>query len=221
MQRGQATPLTFEIVGLVGDVRHDGLDKEPRAEYFRPYAQIPNGSIIFVARTNVDPMNLLPTLKARIWEVNSTQPIYAVSVMADSIDASLKSRRFSLWLFSAFAALALALALVGIYGVMSYSTSQRTHEIGVRMALGAASHDIIKLVMKQGMRLTMAGVAIGLLVSVLFTRLMSGLLYGVSVTDPLTFIAVSLLLAGVALLACYAPARRATKVDPMVALRRD
>jgi putative ABC transport system permease protein len=221
MQRGQAAPAAFEIVGVVGDVRHDGLDKEPRAEYFRPHAQAPNGSIILVARTNVDPMNLLPTLKARIWEVNATQPIYAVSVMADAIDASLKSRRFSLWLLSAFAVLALALAIVGIYGVMSYSTSQRTHEIGVRMALGAASHDIIKLVMKQGMRLTMAGVATGLLVSLLFTRLMSGLLYGVSATDPLTLIAVSLVLGGVALLACYAPARRATKVDPMVALRRD
>ncbi|HKQ77457.1 MAG TPA: ABC transporter permease [Blastocatellia bacterium] len=219
--RGQPTPLTFEIVGVVGDVRHDGLDREPRAEYFRPYAQIPNGSIIFVVRTDVEPTNLLQALKARIWEVNATQPIYAVSVMADSIDASLKSRRFSLWLFIAFAALALALAIVGIYGVMSYSTSQRTHEIGVRMALGAASHDIIKLVMKQGMRLTMAGVAIGLLVSILFTRLMRGLLYGVSATDPLTLVVVSLLLTGVALLSCYAPARRATKVDPMVALRRD
>ncbi|MGH9935235.1 MAG: FtsX-like permease family protein, partial [Blastocatellia bacterium] len=218
-QRGQVAPAPSEIIGVVGAVRHEGLDKEPRSEYFRPHAQAPNGSIIFVARTNVDPMNLLPTLKARIWEINATQPIYAVSVMADSIDASLKSRRFSLWLLTAFAALALSLAIVGIYGVMSYSTSQRTHEIGVRMALGAASNDIIKLVLRQGMRLTLTGVGAGLVVSFALTRLMRGLLYGVNATDPLTFIAVSLLLAGVALLACYAPARRATKVDPMVALR--
>ncbi|MGH9751806.1 MAG: ABC transporter permease [Blastocatellia bacterium] len=220
-QRGQAAPIAFEIVGVVGAVRHEGLDKEPRSEFFQPYPQSPSGSIIFVARTNVDPANLLLTLKARIWEVNATQPIYAASVMADSIDASLKSRRFSLWLLCAFATLALALALVGIYGVMSYATSQRTHEIGVRMALGAASNDIIKLVLRQGMRLTLTGVGAGLLASLALTRLMSGLLYGVNPTDPLTFIAVSLLLAGVALLACYAPARRATKVDPMVALRRD
>jgi len=221
MQRGRATPLTFEIVGVVGDVRSEGLDKEPRPEYFRPYAQIPSSAITFVVRTDVDPANLLPTLKTRIWEVNATQPIYTVSVMADSIDASLKPRRFSLWLLSAFAALALALAVVGIYGVMSYATSQRTYEIGVRMALGAASNDILKLVLRQGMGLTLTGVGVGLLVSFALTRLMRGLLYGVGATDPLTFIVVSLLLAGVALLACYAPARRATKVDPMVALRRE
>ncbi|MCG3160995.1 MAG: Macrolide export ATP-binding/permease protein MacB [Acidobacteria bacterium] len=218
-QRGQTAPLVSEIIGVVGDVRYEGLDKEPRAEYFRPFAQMPNGSIIFVARTNVDPMNLLPALKARVWEVNATQPIYATSVLSDSIDASLKSRRFSLWLLSSFALLALALAVVGIYGVMSYATLQRTHEIGVRMALGAASNDIIKLVLRQGMRLTMTGVGAGLLASFALTRLMSGLLYGVGATDPLTFVVVPLLLAGVALIACYVPARRATKVDPMVALR--
>jgi len=220
-QRGQAAPMPVEIIGVVGDVRHEGLDKEPRAEYFQPYAQAPNGSIIFAVRTKVDPMSLLPSLKARIWEVNATQPIYATSVMADSIDASLKSRRFSLWLLCAFAALALALAIVGIYGVMSYATTQRTHEIGVRMALGAASRDIIRLVLRQGMRLTVIGVGIGLAASFVLTRLMSRLLYGVSATDPFTFVAAPLLLAGIALLACYAPARRATKVDPMIALRRE
>jgi predicted permease len=221
LQRGQTAPLTFEIVGAVGDVRHEGLDKEPRPEYFRPYAQIPNGSIIFAVRTNVDPMNLLPALKARIWEVNATQPIYAVSVMDEAIDASLKSRRFSLWLLCAFASLALALAMVGIYGVMSYATTQRTHEIGVRMALGAAANDIIRLVLRQGMQLTIIGVGIGLASSFVLTRLMSRLLYGVSATDPLTFAAAPLLLAGVALLACWIPARRAAMVDPMIALRRE
>jgi putative ABC transport system permease protein len=220
-QRGQAAPTPVEIIGVVGDVRHESLDKEPRPEYFQPHAQAPNGSIIFAVRTNVDPMSLLPTLKARIWEVNATQPIYAVSVMADAIDASLKSRRFSLWLLCAFASLALALAMVGIYGVMSYATTQRTHEIGVRMALGAAANDILKLVLRQGMRLTIIGVGIGLASSFALTRLMSRLLYGVSATDPLTFVAAPLLLAGIALLACYVPARRATKVDPMIALRRE
>jgi putative ABC transport system permease protein len=220
-RRGQAAAPVFEIIGVVGAVRHEALDKEPRPEFFQPHAQSPDGSIIFVARTNADPISLLPALKARIWEVNGAQPIYAASVMADSIDASLKSRRFSLWLLSSFAVLALALAVVGIYGVMSYTTSQRAHEIGVRMALGAASNDIVKLVLRQGMRLILTGVGAGLLASLALTRLMSGLLYGVSATDPLTFAAVSLALVGVALLACYAPARRATKVDPMVALRSE
>ncbi len=218
-QRGNAPPQPQEIVGVVSDVRHDGLDKEPRAEYFRPYSQASIGSIIFTARTAADPASLIPTLKARVWEVNPTQPIYAVETLDNLVFESLRARRFSLLLLSTFAALALALAIVGIYGVMSFATAQRTHEIGVRMALGAHRGNILRLILWQGTQLTLLGVGIGLVLAFALTRLMETLLFGVGAADPLTFAGVSLLLAAIALLACYVPARRATKVDPMVALR--
>ncbi len=217
--RGQPSPTTLEIIGVVGDVRHDGLDKEPRPEFFRPYTQSPSGSIIFVVRTSADPLTLVPTLKARIWEVNPTQPFYSIATLDSLISDSLKARRFSLILLGSFAVLALALAMVGIYGVMSFTTAQRTHEIGIRMALGAQAGSVLKLVVGQGMKLTLIGVAVGLLASLALTRLMKSLLFGVSATDPLTFVMIALLLAGVSLVACYLPARRAMKVDPMVALR--
>ena len=218
-QRGNAPPQPLEIVGVVSDVRHDGLDKEVRAEHFRPFTQIPTGSLIFAVRTAADPVSLIPTLKARLWEVNPTQSIYAVETLDNLVFESLRARRFSLLLLSTFAALALALAIVGIYGVMSFATAQRTHEIGVRMALGAHRSDILRLILRQGMRLTLLGVGIGLALAFALTRLMETLLFGVSAADPPTFASVSLLLAAIALLACYIPARRATKVDPMVALR--
>jgi putative ABC transport system permease protein len=217
--RAGSQPKPLEIIGVVGDVRHDGLDKEPRPEFFRPYTQSPSGSIIFVVRTAVDPANIVPTLKSRIWEVNAAQPFYAVSTVDSLISDSLKARRFSLVLLGLFAVLALVLALVGIYGVMNFTMSQRTHEIGVRVALGAQTGDVLKLVIGQGMKLVFLGVTVGLLGALALTRLMNSLLFGVSATDPLTFGAIAALLIVVALLACYVPARRATRVDPMVALR--
>jgi putative ABC transport system permease protein len=208
-----------EIVGVVGDLRHEALDQEPRPEYFRSYDQYLIGSIIFTVRTSSAPATLIPTLKARFWEVNPSQPIYQVSVLENLITDSLNARRFSLLLLGSLAALALVLALVGIYGVMSLATRQRTHEIGVRMALGAKGSDVLKLVMSHGLKLAAFGVGLGLAGAFAMTRLLRTLLYEVSATDPVTFLQVALLLTLAAVAACYIPARRATRVDPMIALR--
>jgi len=210
---------TFEVAGVVTDQRQDGLDKTPREEFFIPYAQSPSGSTIFVVRTKGDPNALLQSLKARIWESNSTQPFYAVTTMDQLVSNSLKARRFNLMLLGVLAVLALTLASVGIYGVISFTTGQRTHEIGVRMALGAQARDILKLVVGKGMALTLLGIAIGAVASLAVMRSLSSLLFNVSPTDPITFGFIALLLASVALLACFFPARRATKVDPLIALR--
>ena len=210
---------TLEIVGVVGDLRHLALDKEPRPEFFRPHTQSPSGSIIFVARATGDPSSLIPAIKTRLLEINRTQPFYHVSTMEQLLSDSLKARRFSLTLLGSFAVLALVLAVTGIYGVMSFTTGQRTHEIGVRMALGAREADVLRLIIGQGIRLALIGVALGLVVSFVAARLLTGLLYGVSASDPLTFAGVAVLLAAVAFVASYIPARRATKVDPMIALR--
>ncbi len=209
----------FEVVGVVSDQRQDGLEKNPRQEFFIPYAQFPSGSTIFVVRTKGDPDALLQSLKARIWESNKTQPFYAVTTMDQLVRDSMKARRFNLFLLGALAAVALALASVGIYGVMSFTTSQRTHEIGVRMALGAQATDIVKLVVGHGMLLTVVGLGVGLMASFALTRFLASLLFNVSPTDPFTFAFITVLLAGVALVACYLPARRATRIDPLTALR--
>ncbi len=211
------TPL--EIIGVVTDQRQDGPEKAPRPEFFVPYSQSPTGSLIFVARTKDDPQVLVQALKATIWESNNSQPFYAVTTMDKLMSDSLKARRFNLALLGAFAVLALALAVVGIYGVMSFSTGQRIREIGLRMALGAQTKDIMKLIVGQGLRLTLIGVGAGLLLALGLTRLLSSLLHEVGPTDPVTYVLIALLLTSVALLACYIPARRATKVDPLVALR--
>ncbi|HEX8144504.1 MAG TPA: ABC transporter permease [Pyrinomonadaceae bacterium] len=210
---------TREIVGVIGDVRHTGLDSDPRPELFLPHLQEPYGSMTYVVRTSVDPLTLLPAVKKEIWTVNKSQPFSSIATMEQLISRSLAERRFSLLFLTTFASIALALAGVGIYGLISFNTTQRTHEIGVRMALGAGRLDIFKLVVGQGMALTLLGVVVGLAAAFALTRYLSSLLYGVSATDPLTFVVVSALLTLVALAACYIPARRATKVDPMVALR--
>jgi putative ABC transport system permease protein len=220
--RGEGqSATTLEVVGVVGDLRHEGLDKEPRPEFFRPHAQSPSGSIIFVVRTSGDPAGLIPALKARLWEINRTQPFYYVSTVEKLLSDSLKARRFSLTLLALFAALALVLAVTGIYGVMSFTAGRRRHEIGVRMALGAARSDVLKLVIGQGMKLALVGVAVGSIAAFALTRVMSSLLYGVGASDPATFAGIALLLTIVALAACYVPARRAARVDPLVALRHE
>jgi putative ABC transport system permease protein len=216
---GGDRPLTFEVVGVVGDVRRYGLEREPRPEFYRPYSQNPHGSLIFVVRTAGDPAALLPSLKARIWEINRSQPFYSVATMEQLMSDSLAPRRFSLLLLGAFAVLALLLAVVGVYGVTSFFAAQRTREIGIRLALGARRGDVLRLVVGHGMRLTLPGVGLGLMGSLVLTRWMAGLLYGVTPTDPLTFAGVSALLVVAALLGCLVPARRATRVDPVVALR--
>jgi putative ABC transport system permease protein len=211
--------MTCEIVGVVGDVRPRGLDSEPQPEIYLPYAQDPFGSVTWLVRTAGDPMSLLPAVKEKIREVNPTQTFASTATLEQLLDRSTSARRFNLFLLGSFAALAMLLAGVGLYGLISYTTAQRTHEIGIRMALGAQSSDVLRLVIGQGMKLALAGIAIGLAASWGLTRLMASLLFGVTPTDPLTFAGVSLLLLCVALVACWVPARRATKVDPLTALR--
>jgi putative ABC transport system permease protein len=212
-------PVVREIVGVVGDTRHTGLDSDPRTEIFLPHAQEPYGSMTYVVRTANDPTTMLQAIKGEVWAVNKNLPFASIYTVDDLVSRSLGERRFNLLLLGAFAVIALTLASVGIYGLISFSISRRTHEIGVRMALGAARRDIMKLVLREGLMLTAVGVALGFAASIALTRLLASLLYGVSATDPLTFIAIPVILAGVALVACFVPARRATRVDPMVALR--
>jgi putative ABC transport system permease protein len=211
--------MNCEIVGVVGDVRPRGLESEPQPEIYLPYAQDPFGSVTWLVRTAGDPLRLLPAAKEKIREVNPTQTFASTATLEQLLDRSTGARRFSLFLLGSFAALALLLAGVGLYGLISYMTTQRTHEFGIRMALGARGGDVLRLVIGQGMRLAISGVSLGLVAALGLTRLMASLLFGVSATDPLTFAGVSLLLLSVALLACFVPAWRATKIDPMMALR--
>jgi putative ABC transport system permease protein len=217
--RSEPGPVTLEIAGIVSDLRQDGLDKNPRPEFFRPHAQAPSGSLIYVIRTRSDAAALIPALRASIWKTSPGQPFYSVTTMDRLVSDSLKARRFNVALLGAFAGLALMLALTGVYGVMSFVMRQRTHEIGVRVALGAKARDIATLVLKHGFRLAIIGTVIGALAAFALTRLMSALLFGVTATDPATFAAVAVLIPVIALIACYIPARRAMKVDPLVALR--
>jgi putative ABC transport system permease protein len=207
------------IVGIVGDVRHYDLDKQPNAELYFPYQQQPKPSMSLVVRTASDPLKIIAAVRNEVQAIDREQPVYNVVTMESRLTESIASRRLSVMLLGIFAVLALVLASVGIYGVVSYSVTQRTHEIGVRMALGAQARDVLRLVVGQGMLIALIGVAVGLTGAFALTRLMSSLLYGVSATDPLTFVVISLTLSLVALVACYLPARRAMKVDPMVALR--
>ena len=210
---------TAEIIGIVGDVRHRGLDSEPRPEFFLPLLQSPYGSMTYVIRAAGAPLPLLPGVKQEIWAVNKNLPFSSVATMEDLLSRSTDERRFNLLLLGTFAAIALVLAGIGIYGLISFSTRQRKHEIGVRLALGASRSGILRMVIGEGMVLTLLGVAVGLLGAATLTRFIQTLLFDVQTIDPLTFGAVPALLVAVALIASYVPARRATKVDPLVALR--
>ncbi|MEK6279148.1 MAG: ABC transporter permease [Acidobacteriota bacterium] len=211
--------VTAEIIGVVGAVRPTGFDSEPRSEFYIHYPQAPAGLVTVFVRTAGDPAPLLPAVKAEIREVNRNQAFLSVYTIAQLVDKTTAQRRFNLLWLGAFAVLALVLATVGLYGLISFSTTQRTKEIGVRMALGAQPGDVLKLVMREGVSLALIGVALGLVAVAAASRLIKSLLFGVSATDPLTFASVAVLLTLVALLACYIPARRATRVDPLVALR--
>jgi putative ABC transport system permease protein len=214
------TPRWREVVGVVGHVRSEGLEGESRGQYYAPYAQRSGSTDLFlVVRTDADPASLAPAVRGAVAGVDRDLPVYRVTTMEKLVAESLAQRRFSMFLFGVFAALALVLAVVGLYGVMSYGVAQRTHEIGLRMALGAQGRDVLRMVVGQGMWLVGAGLVLGLVGAFLLTRLMSSLLFGVSAADPLTYAGIALLLGAVALLASYIPARRATKVDPMEALR--
>jgi putative ABC transport system permease protein len=209
------------IVGVVGDVKHYGLDVPDLPALYSPYTQAPPWKrwMSLVARTQSDPAAMATAVKQQIWKVDSQLPITKVETMTNVAAESVAARSFNMVLVGLFAVLALVLAAVGIYGVMSYAVTQRTQEIGIRMALGASATDVLKLIIKNGLTLTLIGVLIGVAGAIALTRLLATMLFGVTPTDSLTFVAVSLVLIVVALLACYLPARRATKVDPLVALR--
>ncbi len=209
------------IIGIAGDVRRYGLAERLRPEIYYPYLQQPQAAMSLVVRTAADPLSITPAVRHEVLAVDKDQPVYDIKTMDSLLAQSIASNRLSVWLLGLFAALALLLASIGIYGVIAYSVTQRTHEIGIRMALGASQRDVLKLVVGQGMILTLVGIAIGLVGAFALTRLMASLLFTVSATDPVTFAGISALLAFVALIACYIPARRAMQVDPMVALRHE
>jgi putative ABC transport system permease protein len=215
-----------EIVGVVGHVKHGGLNEEDRSEIYRPLSQIPpkykagyTRATDMLVKTSVNPLSLVGAIKKEIRLIDEAQPIAQVQTLDDKLSSSIAPQRLNLLLLGIFALIALSLASAGIYGVMSYAVTQRTHEIGVRMALGAQRRDVLRLIVRQGMGLLMIGIGFGLAGAFAATRLMSSLLFDVTARDPLTFGVVTLVLTVVALLACYIPARRATKVDPLIALR--
>ncbi len=208
-----------EVVGVVGDVHQLGMTSDWTSEIYLPFSQVPAPIICFAIRTAGDPARLAKAAQREIWAVDKDQAVGYVMSMSQLASESLAPQRVVMLLLSAFAGIALILAAVGIYGVIAYSATQRTHEIGIRMALGARSADVLRLVVGQGLGLILAGVGIGLAGSFGLMRFVSSLLYGVRPSDPLTFMIVSVVLTGVGLLASYIPARRATRVDPMVALR--
>ncbi|HYP29657.1 MAG TPA: ABC transporter permease [Blastocatellia bacterium] len=208
-----------EIVGVVGDVKHSSLDIESRPQYYLPYYQVTFSNMSFVVRTSFEPRGMISAMRDELWAVDKDQPITDLRTMGQYMDNAVSRQRFSVTLLGLFAGLAIILSAVGIYGVVSYSVTQRTHEIGIRMALGARSVDVLRLVVGQGMALTLAGVALGLAAAFALTRIIASLLFGVSASDPFIFAAVPLLLICVAFVASYLPARRAMKLDPMIALR--
>ena len=208
-----------EIVGVVGDVKHRNLWQQPDPESYVPYEQSAIGAMNIVVRSESDPMLLLPAIREQVRALDAELPIYHAQRMEEYVAASVAQRRFTSLLCSIFAGVGLLLAVVGLFGVISYSVAQRTHEIGVRVAVGAEKRDILRLILTEGMGITVAGIGIGLVGAVAVSSIVKSQLFGVSATDPLTFLGVVAVLGLVALLACYIPARRATRVDPMVALR--
>jgi predicted permease len=208
------------VVGVVGHTLHTGFDDDKaRVQVYFPMAQNPQQFVGFAVRTTGDPMAAVSAVRAAVHGVDADLPLANVNSMDDLIALTTGPRRFSLLLLGGFAALAMVLASIGLYGVMSYTVTQRTRELGVRVALGAGARDVLGLVLKQGVRLALMGVGIGLVAALGLTRVMRTMLFGVGTTDPVTFVLVPLLLIAVAVLASYLPARRAMRVDPVVALR--
>jgi putative ABC transport system permease protein len=208
-----------EIAGVVGAVRDTGFDQQPRPTIYFPSLQSPDQTMSLVVRTTLPPASILPAIKSAIWSVDKNQPVFDVRSMDEIISGNVSAQRLAFLLLGVFAFLALALAAIGIYGVTSYLVSERTHEIGVRMALGAQPLDVSRLVLRHGAKLVFIGVFAGAVAALALTRLLTNLLFGVSASDPWTFVGVGLLLMVVAVVASYIPARRAMRVDPMVALR--
>lgn len=214
------------IVGVVQRVKQHGLDAPERLEIYRPYQQIPSRwlanltrSMDLIVKTSTDSHGFINSIKQQIQAIDRNQPLANVRSLEDYLTMHSAARRFNLWLVGTFALLSLLLGAIGVYGVMDYNVAQRTNEIGIRMAMGAQISDVLQLVIGQGLKLALAGIALGLLAALALTRFLESLLFGISASDPLTFALIALLLLLVVLLACWIPARRATKVDPMIALR--
>lgn len=209
------------IVGVVADTKMYGLTQKARMEVYLPYRQETSNSMALVVKSTDDPAALTSSIRRVVASIDKDQPIFGVQSMQQVVNDSVSTRRITLILLSLFSGLALVLSAIGIYGVVSYSVAQRIREIGIRMALGAQRRDVLRLVLGQGARISGIGIAIGIGASLLLTQLMRKLLYSVSATDPATFLAVVLLLALIALAACYIPARRSARVDPLIALRQE
>ena len=208
------------VVGVVGRVKMEGLSQDSnRVQGYFPFLQVPTGGMTVIVKGAADPNQLVSAIRQQVKQIDPDQPIYSIRTMDEIRSESVSGERLNLTLLSLFAGIALVLAMVGIYGVMSYSVTQRTHEIGIRMAIGAQPRDVFKMIIGHGMLLAGVGVVSGLVGAFALTRLMASMLFGVEPTDPVTFASIALLLTGVALLACYIPGRRATKVDPVVSLR--
>ena len=212
---------TYVIVGVVGNVKQRSLESRTEEEFYLSYLQHPSPFMSVVIRTDIEPLNIISSLRQEIWKVDKDQPVYNIKTMEQARSESLSERRFSAVMLTAFAMIAILLAAVGIFGVMSFWVNQRTPEIGIRMALGASSTSVLRLVVWQGMSFVLIGTAIGLGVSALMTRFLSTMLYGVSTTDPSTYAEITILLIVVATIGCYVPARRAAGLRPAIALRRE
>ncbi len=208
-----------EIVGIVGNIKHFGLDQDVQPEMYMPVYEGPEYFLYLVARTTSNPLAVVKMIQREVARIDKDQPVANIRTMENTFSESVAPRRFSVFLITVFAGITLVLSSIGIYSVISYSVAQRRNELGIRMALGAQARDILKLVVGQGFKLILLGILIGLAGAFAVTRLLSSLLFNVSTRDPFIFIVISLSLAFVALLASYIPARRATKVDPMMALR--
>lgn len=216
-----STPQWYTVVGIVGNVRNRGFSAPRKGVLYFPLAQWPKTHMSLVIRTASDPGGIAGAVRQAVASIDRQQPVYGVKTMEQYVSESVTDQRLAVFLLAAFAALALILAAVGIYGVISYSVSQRTHEIGVRAALGAQQGDILKMVLRQGLWLALLGAGAGIVAALGLTQLMASVLYEVKPSDPLAFVVVAPVLIAVALLACYVPARRATKVDPTIALRHE
>ena len=219
MMTYEGKPDWREIVGVVADVRNRNLSSDLRAGYFVPQAQVPFNQMTMIVRTTGDPHAVITAVQNVVHSMDSELPVFDIKTMDDYIGATVAAPRFNATLLVIFASVALVLTIVGLYGVMSYSVAQRTNEIGIRMALGAQTNDVLRLIVAQGFKLVLFGLGLGLLGALASMTLISSLLFGVTWKDPLTFVVVTLLLGFVALLACYVPARRATRLDPLHALR--
>jgi ABC-type lipoprotein release transport system permease subunit len=210
------------VVGLVGDMRRQGLEKEPIPQMFEPLAQNPPRRAILVVRTAVDdPLTMAGAVQAAVRRVEKYAPVYGVTTLENRLGAFLTERRFQTSLLIGFAVVAMLIAAIGIYGLIQYSIAMRTREIGIRIAVGAQAGEIFRMILGEGLRLSLIGLAMGLVGALWLGRAGSSLLFGVTATDPLTFLTVSLLLIAIAVAACCFPARRATRVDPVVALRQE